>query len=185
MVVVDPIDGSLNAKRSLPFYCISIAFADGPTLDDVRFGYVLDLGSGEEWVADRGRRRDGQRAPAGRRAAEGAAGHRRLRGDQRRADRRGGGAAGRRGRPHPRAGRAGAGDLPAVADGRLDGVASLKQSRSVDVAAAALIVREAGGHVPLPTLHAAAARPDRAHAHRRGPRRGDGDAAGRPAVPDG
>jgi len=54
VVVVDPIDGSLNAKRSLPFYCISIAFADGPTLDDVRFGYVLDLGNGEEWVATAG-----------------------------------------------------------------------------------------------------------------------------------
>src|SRR3954465_3092223 len=33
------------------------------------------------------------------------------------------------------------------ADGRLDGVASLKPSRSVDIAAAALIVREAGAHV--------------------------------------
>ena len=31
---VDPIDGSLNAKRRLPFYCLSIAFADGP--DDRR-----------------------------------------------------------------------------------------------------------------------------------------------------
>jgi len=37
-----------------------------------------------------------------------------------------------------------------LSDGRLDGVASLKQSRSVDVAAAALIVREAGGHVTTP-----------------------------------
>ncbi|HVG66812.1 MAG TPA: inositol monophosphatase family protein, partial [Gaiellales bacterium] len=50
-VVVDPIDGSLNAKRGLPFYCISIAFADGPALSDVAFGYVRDFGSGEEWVA--------------------------------------------------------------------------------------------------------------------------------------
>jgi len=53
-VVVDPIDGSLNAKRGLPFYCISIAFADGPALSDVAFGYVRDFGSGEEWVATRG-----------------------------------------------------------------------------------------------------------------------------------
>jgi len=37
-----------------------------------------------------------------------------------------------------------------LADGRLDGVASLKPSRSVDIAAAALIVREAGGAVYLP-----------------------------------
>jgi myo-inositol-1(or 4)-monophosphatase len=34
-----------------------------------------------------------------------------------------------------------------LADGRLDGVASLKPSRSVDIAAAALIVREAGAHI--------------------------------------
>ncbi len=54
MVVIDPIDGSLNAKRCLPFFCISIAFADGPTLDDVAFGFVRDIGSGEEWVAERG-----------------------------------------------------------------------------------------------------------------------------------
>ena len=54
MVVVDPIDGSLNAKRRLPFYCLSLAFADGPTIADVRFGYVRDFGSGEEWVAQAG-----------------------------------------------------------------------------------------------------------------------------------
>ena len=54
VVVVDPIDGSLNAKRCLPFYCISIAIADGPSIGDVRFGYVRDFGSGEEWVAERG-----------------------------------------------------------------------------------------------------------------------------------
>src|SRR5439155_19988317 len=46
VVVIDPIDGSLNAKRRLPFYCISIAFADGPAVDDGRCGYVRDFGSG-------------------------------------------------------------------------------------------------------------------------------------------
>jgi len=39
-----------------------------------------------------------------------------------------------------------------LADGRLDGVASLKPSRSVDIAAGALIVREAGAHVATPDL---------------------------------
>src|SRR3954447_184379 len=34
VVVLDPIDGSLNAKRRLPFYCVSMAVADGPMLDD-------------------------------------------------------------------------------------------------------------------------------------------------------
>jgi myo-inositol-1(or 4)-monophosphatase len=52
-VVVDPIDGSLNAKRGIPFFSVSIAVADGGTMDDVYFGYVYDFGSGEEWVAEK------------------------------------------------------------------------------------------------------------------------------------
>ena len=54
-IVLDPIDGSLNAKRGIPFFSVSIAVADGDTMDDVFFGYVYDFGSGEEWVAERGK----------------------------------------------------------------------------------------------------------------------------------
>src|SRR3954462_11532769 len=54
LVVVDPIDGSLNAKRGLTHPELSIAVADGPTMDDVVFGYVYDLGPREEWRAVRG-----------------------------------------------------------------------------------------------------------------------------------
>src|SRR5213078_1604153 len=53
-VVVDPIDGSLNAKRGIPFFSLSLAVADGPAMGDVHFGYVYDFGSGEEWTAERG-----------------------------------------------------------------------------------------------------------------------------------
>jgi myo-inositol-1(or 4)-monophosphatase len=53
-VVVDPIDGSLNAKRGIPFFSLSIAVADGDTMADVEFAYVYDFGSGEEWTARRG-----------------------------------------------------------------------------------------------------------------------------------
>jgi myo-inositol-1(or 4)-monophosphatase len=53
-VVIDPIDGSLNAKRGIPFFAVSIAVADGDRMGDVTFGYVYDFGSGEEWVARRG-----------------------------------------------------------------------------------------------------------------------------------
>src|SRR5919199_5745891 len=55
VVVVDPIDGSLNAKRGLPHHCLSIAVAEGPTMADVVFGFVQDFGPDEEWVAWRGR----------------------------------------------------------------------------------------------------------------------------------
>ncbi len=54
VVVVDPIDGSLNAKRGIPFFAVSVAVADGETMDDVHFAYVYDFGSGEEWTARRG-----------------------------------------------------------------------------------------------------------------------------------
>jgi myo-inositol-1(or 4)-monophosphatase len=37
-----------------------------------------------------------------------------------------------------------------LADGRVDAVATLKPSRAVDLAAAAVIVREAGAHLMLP-----------------------------------
>jgi myo-inositol-1(or 4)-monophosphatase len=53
-VVIDPIDGSLNAKRGIPFFSLSIAVADGDTMADVEFAYVYDFGSGEEWTARRG-----------------------------------------------------------------------------------------------------------------------------------
>ena len=53
-VVVDPIDGSVNAKRGIPYFSLSLAVADGPAMDDVTFGFVHDFGAGEEWVAERG-----------------------------------------------------------------------------------------------------------------------------------
>src|SRR5205085_643410 len=54
VVVLDPIDGSINAKRGIPFFSLSVAVADGPAMADVLFGYVYDFGSGEEWTAARG-----------------------------------------------------------------------------------------------------------------------------------
>jgi myo-inositol-1(or 4)-monophosphatase len=41
-VVVDPLDGSLNAKRGLEPFCASIAMADGPLIRDVKVAYVED-----------------------------------------------------------------------------------------------------------------------------------------------
>jgi myo-inositol-1(or 4)-monophosphatase len=55
VAVVDPIDGSLNAKRGLPVFATSIALARGRTMGDVTIGLVRDHGTGEEWVAERGR----------------------------------------------------------------------------------------------------------------------------------
>jgi myo-inositol-1(or 4)-monophosphatase len=149
-VVIDPVDGSLNAKHRLPFYALSIAFAGGEFMADVDFGYVFDLSSGEEWWAERGDGAfvDGRRlgpleprdyfeivgletarpALIGEHAEQIAA----LRCNR------------------IRALGSVALSMCSVADARMDGMATLRQVRSVDVAAAQLIVREAGGVVAFP-----------------------------------
>ncbi len=38
----------------MPLHAVSIAVADDATMGGVAFGYVKDLGSGEEWCAERG-----------------------------------------------------------------------------------------------------------------------------------
>jgi myo-inositol-1(or 4)-monophosphatase len=53
-VVIDPIDGSLNARRMLPAHSLSIAVASGPSMADVEVGFVHDFGAGEEIVATGG-----------------------------------------------------------------------------------------------------------------------------------
>lgn len=147
-VVVDPIDGSLNAKRGLPHFALSIAVADGETMDDVVVGYVYDFGTGEEWTAERDRgallhgnaieERPRDRiellafeatttAAVAEKAVAmvGIAGRLRVTGSLALA-------------------------LCHLAAGRLDGVVSLKPTRSVDIAAAQLLVREQGLAIDLP-----------------------------------
>src|SRR3954471_1657753 len=151
LVVIDPIDGSVNAKRGLPHFALSVAVATGPTMGDVVFGFVQDFGPDEEWVAWRGkgaqldgnpidpslverRTRDGKLEVLGIESADprwvvqsaealAETAHR------------------------LRAIGAMAVSLCSVAAARFDAMASLKRCRAVDVAAAQLIVREAGGQV--------------------------------------
>ena len=147
-VVVDPIDGSVNAKRGIPFFSFSLAVAEGGTMGDVAFGYVYDFGSGEEWTAERGGGAylDGVRLGAQRPKdtieilsfegtttpaiadrvahAVGIAGRLRVMGSL-------------------------ALSLCHLAAGRVDGVVSLKPARSVDIAAAQLLVRECGLAIEL------------------------------------
>src|ERR1700677_2479026 len=44
-VVIDPIDGSLNAKRGLGQCAMSIAVADGPTVADLALAFIWDFGT--------------------------------------------------------------------------------------------------------------------------------------------
>ncbi len=52
--VIDPIDGSLNARRTLPSHSLSVALAIGDSIADVELAYVYDFGASEEFVAVRG-----------------------------------------------------------------------------------------------------------------------------------
>jgi myo-inositol-1(or 4)-monophosphatase len=54
VVLVDPIDGSNNAKSGIPFFSTSLALLNGDTLDKLAVGYVMNLAVGDEFWAVRG-----------------------------------------------------------------------------------------------------------------------------------
>ncbi len=148
-VVLDPIDGSLNAKRGLPVFATSIALAEGPSIGDVVLGVVRDHGTGEEWIAQRGRgatvdgrpvRADGEPGALELLLVEGAY-----------PDRIGPAASALDGRVHRiRALGSLALSLCHAAAGRCDAMVGLGPGRSIDIAAAQLVAREAGLLVGLP-----------------------------------
>ena len=145
-VVIDPIDGSLNFRRTIPSHSLSIAVATGPSMADVEFGFVHDFGAGEGFWAIRGSGAflDGTTLEAG------GPGHGLevvgIEGSE-----PGlvtplvSGLAGKAWRI--RAVGSLAITLCYVAAARFDAMIGARPSRSVDVAAAQLIVREAGARV--------------------------------------
>jgi len=57
LVILDPVDGSLNAVRDIPFFSVSIAIcelADLFSIDKVRVALVKNLHSGDTYTAVRG-----------------------------------------------------------------------------------------------------------------------------------
>ncbi|MCZ6613680.1 MAG: fructose 1,6-bisphosphatase [Thaumarchaeota archaeon] len=53
-VIIDSIDGTTNAIRDIPFYCTSLAVSNGGNLRDVFAGLVIDQYSGDRYVASKG-----------------------------------------------------------------------------------------------------------------------------------
>jgi myo-inositol-1(or 4)-monophosphatase len=54
VVLVDPIDGSNNAKNGVPFFATSLALLNGDALSTLAVGYVINLAVGDEFWAIRG-----------------------------------------------------------------------------------------------------------------------------------
>ncbi len=54
-VLIDPIDGSRNAINGVPFYCSSIAIAEGDTIGSISAAYIINLLSGDEFWAEKGK----------------------------------------------------------------------------------------------------------------------------------
>ena len=73
LVLVDPVDGSLNAKQGVPLFGLMLAVLDGPLVSDTLAGLVLNLATGEEWTAirEQGARRSGRPLMAMRRSLAG------------------------------------------------------------------------------------------------------------------
>lgn len=138
ILVVDPIDGTTNAVRGIPFYCVSIAVGR-KTLGDIEAGIVMNLCTGDVYEAVKGQgatlngrqvrvREDGKQrvvATSGMRREETPGGRAILRSFG-----------------------ASALEMCLVGAGSLDGYHYAKPIlRIIDVAASTLIVREAGGVV--------------------------------------
>ncbi|MGO9885065.1 MAG: inositol monophosphatase family protein [Solirubrobacteraceae bacterium] len=148
-VIIDPIDGSLNAKRGACHYAVSLAVADGPTAADVAFGFVHDFGAGEQWWATRGAGafRDGEALDPSLTERRSRDGRLELLGIES-ADPRWVAASidGLLASAHRlRALGTIASTLCQVAAARFDGMVTLARCRGIDAAAGQLIVREAGG----------------------------------------
>jgi myo-inositol-1(or 4)-monophosphatase len=148
-VVCDPIDGSLNAKRGIPFFSLSLAVASGPLMGDVTLGFVHDFGSGEEWVARRG---EGAFLNGALLDGPGPKEHIEILSlEATRTDLVSEHVAGMVGFAYrTRVMGSLAISLCHLAAGRVDAVVSLKPARSVDIAAAQLLVRERGLAIDLP-----------------------------------
>jgi myo-inositol-1(or 4)-monophosphatase len=149
-VAIDPIDGSRNAKRGIPFYALSIAVAGGPTMGDVEFGYIHDFSTHEDWWARRaeGAYLDGEKVTP--LASEGSLEMLGLETTHPSLMERYGDALTATGASRVRGLGSIALSLCYVAAGRFDGMLTLGDTRSVDCAAGQLIVREAGGAVAFP-----------------------------------
>lgn len=146
-LVVDPVDGTRNARRGIPFYCVSLAVTAGG-VRDVETALVRNIPASQDYHAERGQGafcngeeisvaefdpEEAIRSPILRSPVDTVAA-----GPLERA-------------PYVRGLGAAALEMCMVARGSMDAFLHLTEGlRVVDVAAGTLIVEEAGGHVVAP-----------------------------------
>ena len=54
-LIIDPIDGSNNSIRNIPFFCVSIAYAIGSKINDIDKAVILDLKTKDIYWAEKGK----------------------------------------------------------------------------------------------------------------------------------
>jgi myo-inositol-1(or 4)-monophosphatase len=54
-IIVDPVDGSTNSIRGIPFCCCSIAYAKGNGLDDIEKAVIINLTTKDIYWAEKGK----------------------------------------------------------------------------------------------------------------------------------
>ena len=54
-LIIDPIDGSNNSIRDIPFFCVSIAYAKGVKINDIEKAVILDLNTKDIYWAEKGK----------------------------------------------------------------------------------------------------------------------------------
>lgn len=54
LAVVDPLDGSSNFSRGIPFYCTSVCVVEGRRLGEARYALVRNLVNGDVYYAEKG-----------------------------------------------------------------------------------------------------------------------------------
>lgn len=65
LVLIDPVDGSLNAKQGIQLFGAMLSLAEAGTVGAVSVGHVINLATGETWdaVAGQGALRNGRPLP--------------------------------------------------------------------------------------------------------------------------
>ncbi|MEM0022765.1 MAG: inositol monophosphatase family protein [Archaeoglobaceae archaeon] len=64
-VALDPLDGTFNAVKGIPFFSVSLCFSNSEKFRDTFFAYVYNLATNEEFFADEEAFKNGEKIKVG------------------------------------------------------------------------------------------------------------------------